>query len=231
MGNELDSFVGNYDYRNGVMGFATDYCASIFMRNMVGTSVLELGPAEGVMTDKLYPYYSDYSCVEGSSYFAEALQKKYPGISVYCSYFENFKPERLYDNIILGHVLEHVDNPVEVLSLCRSWLAEDGRILSAVPNSHSLHRQASVKMGLLKAEDELNDTDRSVGHKRVYNRERFTKDFIDAGLEIVDEGGYWIKPLPNSLIERDWTAEQIEAYMEMGELYPDIAAEIYCICK
>lgn len=225
----LNNYVSNYDYRNGVMGYATEYCANIFSRYMVGDSVLELGPAEGVMTELMVKKYHDYTCVEGSSVFANELEKKYPGIKVVCSYFEEFRPNRKYDNIILGHVLEHVDDPVNLLKMCKTWLSERGRIMSAVPNSNSIHRQAAVKMRLLKAKDELNETDRKVGHKRVYNTARLCDDFEKAGITIVDNGGYWIKPLSNAQIEKDWTTEQIKAFIELGEEYPEIAAEIYVI--
>ena len=42
-------------------------------------------------------------------------------------------------------------------------------------------------------------------------------------------GGYWIKPLSNGQIEQNWTAEMLEAFMELGERYPDIAGEIYVV--
>lgn len=53
--NNLNKYIQNYDYRAGIMGEATDYCTSIFLRYMdPGGSILELGPAEGVMTEKLH---------------------------------------------------------------------------------------------------------------------------------------------------------------------------------
>ena len=42
-------------------------------------------------------------------------------------------------------------------------------------------------------------------------------------------GGYWLKPIANSQIEQSWTPEMLEAFMQLGEQYPDIAAEIYVI--
>jgi hypothetical protein len=42
-------------------------------------------------------------------------------------------------------------------------------------------------------------------------------------------GGYWLKPLSNAQLEAHWTPEMLEAYMQVGERYPDIAAEIYVI--
>jgi hypothetical protein len=110
-------------------------------------------------------------------------------------------------------------------------LHPQGRILAAVPNSRSLHRQAAVIMGLLEREDQLNDLDRHHGHRRVYNPESFRQDFLKAGLDIEVFGGYWLKPLSNGQIEETWTPQMLQAFMQLGERYPDIAGEIYVIAR
>ena len=40
-------------------------------------------------------------------------------------------------------------------------------------------------------------------------------------------GGYWLKPVSNAQIEEAGNPEMLKAFMQMGERYPDIAAEIY----
>lgn len=218
-------------YAKGVMSYTTAYSGEIFTRYMIPGSVLELGPDEGVMTDILYPKFADYTIVDGADFFVDALKKKYPQIKAHKSLFEYFHTDILYKNIILGHVLEHVENPVEILKLCSQWLAPNGRILSAVPNANSLHRQAAVKMGLLNTVHDLNETDLRNGHRRVYDNTSFQQDFVSAGLKIIKSGGYWLKPLSNAQLERDWTEDMITAYLKIGELYPNIAAEIYVIAE
>lgn len=218
-------------YAKGVMTYATAYCGEIFRRYMLPGRVLELGPAEGVMTDLLYPHFADYTVVDGADFFVEDLIKRYPKIKGYVSLFEEFSPNCVYENIILGHVLEHVENPVEILRLCSGWLAPNGRMLSAVPNANSLHRQVAVKMGLLKSCKELNDTDIKNGHRRVYDVISFRKDFESAGLTVKNIGGYWVKPLSNAQIDATWSEEMVKAYLEIGEIYPDIAAEIYVVAE
>lgn len=219
-------------YSAGVMHYATSYCGNIFRKFMIPGGVLELGPAEGVMTDLLYPLFSeDYTIVDGAEFFVHSLQERYPNMKCYANLFEDFRPNRCYDNIILGHVLEHVEDPVKILQLCSQWLTKKGRILVAVPNSESIHRQAAVHMGLLQTTKQLNDTDIKNGHRRVYDKQVLERDFLQAGLQIVESGGYWLKPLSNSQIDKDWTKEMIEAYLLLGEKYPEIAAEIYVIAE
>lgn len=217
-------------YSEGVMEKATAYCGEIFRRFMKPQgSVLELGPAEGVMTDILYSYFSDYTVVDGADFFVESIVNKYPQIKGYVSLFEDYEPFRLYDNIVLGHVLEHVEDPVRILKMVSSWLAKDGRIVAAVPNSNSIHRQAAVVMGMLEDEKQLNDTDRKNGHRRVYDMDTLKADFLKAGLQIVSNGGYWLKPLSNGQINSSWDGKMVDAFLKMGEKYPEIAGEIYII--
>ena len=193
--------------------------------------VLELGPAEGIGTAELVKHVSKLTVVEGAELFCDELKKCYPDITVVHSLFEEYTPTEKFDKIILGHVLEHVENPVEILKLVKSWLSDNGLILTAVPNSHSIHRQAAVLMELLKSENELNETDKHHGHRRVYNTEELKQDFLKAGLHVKEIGGYWLKPISNKQLEESWTKEMMDAFMVLGERYPDIAAEIFLIAE
>lgn len=221
----------NTVYIEGVMQNTTVYCGKIFRRFMQKGSVLELGPAEGVMTDVLYPYFDDYTVVDGADSFVNAIKRRYPGIKGHVALFEEYSPLQTYDNIILGHVLEHVKNPVKILKLASSWLSGGGRIICAVPNAKSIHRQAGVLMGLLETENQLNATDIRVGHRRVYDMDTLKKDFADASLKIIQSGGYWLKPESNAQIETYWSVDMVNAFLRLGERYPDIAAEIYLVAS
>jgi 2-polyprenyl-3-methyl-5-hydroxy-6-metoxy-1,4-benzoquinol methylase len=157
------------------------------------------------------------------------LQSRYPQIRVECSLIETYTPDRAFDNVVLGHVLEHVADPVAVLRQVTMWLSPAGRIFASVPNARSLHRQMGVVMNLLPTEHSLNELDLHHGHRRVYDAESFRRDFRAAGLRIEVSGGYWIKPAANAHLEASWTPDMIEAAMVVGERYPDIAAELYVV--
>ncbi len=220
------------NYGAGVMNYTTEHCARIFLDNMItgeGSNVLELGPAEGITTDALIKHYDNYTVVDGADFWIEALKKRYPAIKGYVSLFEDYEPCERYDNIVLGHVLEHVIDPVGILRRCSTWLKQEGKILCAVPNSHSIHRQAAVLMGMLDHEDMLNDTDVKNGHRRVYNIDSLSNDFENAGLRIIKKGGYWLKPLSNKQIDEYWDVKMIDAFLKLGEAYPEIAGEIYIV--
>ncbi len=227
--NRLSAIAADSWYGKGVNAATVAYSVRIFSRHWRPGSCLELGPAEGLATAELVKHFKDLTCVDGAEAFCISLHSRYPQIKVVCSLFEEFVPDIRFDNIVLGHVLEHVADPVAILARARSWLAPGGRVFAAVPNARSIHRQMAVVMGLLKREDELNPTDTLHGHRRVYDPEGFRRDFSSAGLKIEMFGGYWLKSLSNRQIEETWTAAMIDASMVVGERYPDIGAEIYVI--
>lgn len=218
-------------YAAGVNTASILYSFQIARRHLRGANLLEMGPAEGVMTERLATLGLKMTLVEGSARFCEDLAVRFPAATVVHALFEDFDPSERFDNIVLGHVLEHVQDPVDILVRARRWLAPGGRIFGAVPNARSLHRQAAVMMGLLSTEDALNETDRHHGHRRVFTPETFRQAFSLAGLRIDLFGGYWMKPVSNAQIEADWTPQMVAAFMALGERYPDIAGEIYVLAS
>jgi 2-polyprenyl-3-methyl-5-hydroxy-6-metoxy-1,4-benzoquinol methylase len=225
----LDQIAADSWYSQGLNTCSVEYCAEVFSRFWKGRRCLELGPAEGVMTPHLHRAFPDLTLVDGVEAFCASLRLRFPTATVIRSLFEDFRPTALFDTLVLGHVLEHVENPVDLLRKAGSWLAPGGIICCAVPNSRSLHRQAAVLLRILDTERSLNPTDVHHGHRRVYDPESFRADFLAADLRVQFFGGYWIKPLSNRQMEAEWTPEMIGAFMQLGERYPDIAAEIIII--
>ncbi len=216
-------------YSRGVNAEMVRYSAVVFSRFWRGTRCLEMGPAEGLMTDILAPTFPELTVVEGSEQFCASIRARHPTAEVVNSLFEEFVPKKSFDTIVMGHVLEHVEEPRALLRRAKEWLAPGGVICAAVPNARSIHRQAAVLMGLLPVEDALNEADRHHGHRRVYNPESFRADILGAGLRLRFFGGFWLKPVSNSQLESQWTPAMVQAFMELGERYPDIAAENYAI--
>src|SRR5580700_7726384 len=130
-------------YCAGANSASIKYSFKVAERHLVGDSILEMGPAEGVMTELLAATGKKLTLVEGSGLFCDALRRRFPQANTVHALFEEFQPNELFDNIILGHVLEHVEDPVDILSRAKWWLKPGiGRIFGAVPNARSLHRQA-----------------------------------------------------------------------------------------
>ena len=229
---QLDAIASDSIYGLGCNAQMIRYSYQIARRYLRGGSLLEMGPAEGVMTELLAADWPQLHLLEGSGTYCELLRKRFAQAQIHHSMFEDFAPTAPFDNIVLGHVLEHVLDPVDILKRVRTWLTPGtGRIFAAVPNARSLHRQAAVLMGMLPQEDAMSELDHRHGHQRVFNPESFRAAFHRAGLKIEVFGGYWLKPVSNAQIDKDWTPAMLQAFMQLGERYPDTAAEIYVIAS
>jgi 2-polyprenyl-3-methyl-5-hydroxy-6-metoxy-1,4-benzoquinol methylase len=144
---------------------------------------------------------------------------------------ENFTIEKRFDNIILSHILEHLNDPIMVLKRIKKLLHPQGRLFIVVPNALSLHRQVGVAMGLLNKVTTLNDADRSVDHKRVYTPTLLKRHCKSAGLLIEKFGGIFLKLLSNDQIQTQWSPELIQGCFELGKRYPNLCSEIFVVCE
>lgn len=227
--DKLNQVANNSLYNTFTNAMTIEYSFQVFKRFIKTGNILELGPAEGLMTKHLVELDSQLTAIEGSEVFASELLKKYPQIKVINSLFEDAEVNSKFDNIILGHVLEHVENPKVVLEKVKSWLKPNGVVICAVPNARSIHRQAAVEMGLISSVFEMSEKDIHHGHMRLYTPETLKSEFLGSGFKVIHSGGYWLKPISDSQIEKSWNEIMLKAFMKLGEFYPDIAGEIYVI--
>lgn len=195
-----------------------------------GRTGLELGPATGYMTRHLVNDFEQLHIVEGSETLLAQIPD-YPNVIKVNSLFENFNPSRKFDTIILNHVLEHIENPISLLKLIKTWMTDDGVLIIGVPNAQSFHRLAAVKMGLLIRESDLNSRDLELGHYRVYDFSLLRDHVSQANLKIVKEGGIFLKFLSNNQIEKFLSKEIIDAYFELANAFKENSAEIFMILK
>ena len=195
----------------------------------IGKNCLELGPAEGEMTKFLLNDFEKLTVVEGASELLEKIPDA-PNLIKVHSLFEDYHPSELFDTIILEHVLEHVDDPASLLRIVKKWLNPNGKLFLGVPNANSIHRLAAVKMGILSEPSELNSRDIALGHRRVYTPDSFIQEIEETGLNVIESGGVYFKPLSNGQIQDNWNEEMIQGFFELGKDFPAVAAEIYAIC-
>ncbi|HQQ93224.1 MAG TPA: class I SAM-dependent methyltransferase [Bacteroidia bacterium] len=195
-----------------------------------GDTGMEIGPSTGYVTRFLKDDFRQLDLVEGSGDLLAQIPQ-YPNVRKFHSMVEQFEPDTRYQTIVMSHILEHIEHPVEALKRIKEWLAPDGLLIISVPNANSIHRMAAVEMGLLGSVHELNARDLDLGHYRVYDPTSLKNDIRMAGLETTHNGGYFFKPLSNGQIETNWTLEMIEGFYKLGKLFPEHCAEIYCVCK
>lgn len=69
---------------------------------------------------------------------------------VFCGFVEDFfkiNPDRQFDVITFGDVLEHITNPESVLVLAKKYLKPDGRVIISVPNVGHACVRAMLRQG------------------------------------------------------------------------------------
>lgn len=193
--------------------------------------VLELGYGDGIISHALVRNNVPFEIVEGSPKVIEAARKTLPDVKVTQTLFEAYQPKDQFDCVLALHVLEHVDEPVDLLKKMASWLTEDGSIVVIVPNKNSLHRQLAVRMGLQDELDSLSPRDLFVGHQRVYSHETLRVDVEAAGLEIAESTGFFLKPLPNSMM-LEYDEKLLKAMNEISpSLPPELLANIGIVAQ
>lgn len=201
-------------------------------------SLLELGCFKGDFTRRLTAHFDDITCVEASGEaLAEARQRVGSGVQFVQSTFEAATLPRRYDNIVITHVLEHLDDPVKVLRRINDeWLAEGGRLFLVCPNANAPSRQIAVKMGLIGHNAAVTPAEAAHGHRCTYALDTLERDAVAGGLRVLHRSGIFFKALANFQWDRLLQTDIIDsAYLEgcyqLGQQYPDLCSSIFLMCE
>jgi SAM-dependent methyltransferase len=97
-----------------------------------GSTVLEIGGGEGIFLELVKSRGFDVELIEPSVTAANRAKKR--GLTVYNGYFQNSLLKKKYSLICLGHVLEHIDNPIAAVDAMKESLVPNGFILLTQTN-------------------------------------------------------------------------------------------------
>jgi putative peptidoglycan lipid II flippase len=150
--------------------------------------------------------------IEPSVAFAE-FARDYVGSKVYSSLAElSANGESAFDLIIVNHVLEHVENPVDLLTRLKHFLARDGSIYVDVPDINAYTSLA----------------DFHIAHRYHFSVRTLLATAHKAGLQVADIGGH--RPPRHPYSVRSLLMLQCppltlpEAELDDGEVYDRIRA-------
>jgi 2-polyprenyl-3-methyl-5-hydroxy-6-metoxy-1,4-benzoquinol methylase len=152
--------------------------------------------------------------VTGIDITPEAIEKAAEFLNeAYCMKVEDYfasHPERKFDVVIFGDVLEHVTNAEEVLRLTARALKPRGRVVASIPNVGHLAVRAMLLEGRWEYAD-LGLLDRD--HVRFFTRETIQKLFDDAGYDV------------NEMRSTNLPVETVDALcgMKLNPVFVDIA--------
>jgi 2-polyprenyl-3-methyl-5-hydroxy-6-metoxy-1,4-benzoquinol methylase len=225
-----------YDFDIDVMH---DYMIKSFEPFFKEGNILELGSSKGDFTKRLLPYSNEITCVEASDEAIEIAKNELKDYNVLFinSLFETVNLPKKYNNIILTHVLEHIDNPVNLLKrINNEWLADGGRLFLVCPNANAPSRQIAVKMGIISHNSAVTPAEKEHGHNITYSLDTLERDVKLGGLKVEYRTGIFFKALANfqwdQLLKTDIISkEYLDGCYKLGQQYPDLCSSIMLICK
>lgn len=230
MNNELDGFVRSYQddfpyaFDNKII---INWYPHRILELGVGDSILELGIGHGYSTHVLNAANHRHVVIEGSTEIINNFKTGNLNITIVKDRFETFDTNERFDTIVMGFVLEHVEDPVYILKRYSNFLTPGGSIYAAVPNAESLHRRVGHYAGVLEDMNCLSQSDLQLGHKRLYTVESLREQLDNASLKVVALEGIFLKPLMTSQMQKlDLPAHIIKGFLEIGIFYPELCAGI-----
>lgn len=209
-----------------------------FIPFFIKGNLLELGSFKGDFTKRFIPYFEDITCVEVSDIAIKIAKEKLGNkVQFINSLFETAILPTKYDNIVLTHVLEHLDNPVAVLKrIYDEWLTDHGRFFLVCPNANAPSRQIAVYMGLISHNFAVTSAEKKHGHRITYSLDTLERDVKKVGFNVIHRSGIFFKALANfqwdKLLKTDIISpEYLEGCYQLGQRYPDLCSSIFLLCE
>lgn len=239
----LDSLVIDYTDQSPYSKAKKDVIHSLtekYTKNRGKKVVLQLGCSNGYETAYLADNFAQVDVVDGSSKFLARMKKEAKdkgNVNFIYSLFEEYDSHgKKYDYIFCNYVFEHVINVPYILKNIRKTLKKDGIVFAVVPNASAFSRQLAQKMGLIEDLYALTDNDHAHGHRRVYDKKTFIKDFETSGYEVVETDGVIFKILAdfqlNKMMQLGIIGEEhVRALQEMSRGNEDLCDSIFVIAK
>ena len=211
-----------------------------FLPHFKSGNLLELGSFKGDFTKRFLSHFDDITCVEASNEAIATAKTAFGDkVKFVNSLFETAELPTKYNNIIMTHVLEHIDEPIAVLERVNDeWLADDGRFFLVCPNANAPSRQIAVKMGLISHNDAITDAEEAHGHRITYSLDTLERDAAQAGLNVIQRSGIFFKGLANFQFDKILqktegilSPEYLEGCYQLGQVYPDLCSSVFLLCE
>ena len=199
-----------------------------------GTSLLELGIGHGYSCKIFAEKFKRHVIIEGSKEIIDSFVKSNVDIqsSIYHSLFEEYTTTDKFDIIVIGFVLEHVDDPIFILKKYKRFLKKKGIMFVVVPNAMTLVRRIGYAAGMLDDYMKLTPFDIELGHKRSYTVSSLKETIKNAGLNEVRTEGVFLKTMTTDQLERLQLPKSILMGMiKVGINYPELCVGIMEVCN
>ncbi|NLW36391.1 MAG: class I SAM-dependent methyltransferase, partial [Syntrophorhabdus aromaticivorans] len=163
MDDVLDGHVAAYNGQN-LYDYDNNIQLNWYPRRVMGLmgnakSILELGLGHGFTTALFSEHFERHLVLDASRAVIENFKNRFPycRVEIIETHFEDFVTDEKFDLVVFGFILEHVDDPVEIMSYYKRFLAPQGKAFIAVPNAEVLNRRLGHIAGMLDDIQQLSD--------------------------------------------------------------------------
>lgn len=202
-------------------------------------SILEIGCGmEPIFL--FYDTYDRYTLIEPSLRFYENALKLNENIAgterrtLINDYFgiNTRVYESKYDFILCSSLLHELEDPDSFLRFIADACDDDTIVHINVPNATSFHRILAARMGVIGDVHQLSERNIAFQQHNVYGMDELIETVENAGFEVIDKGGFFIKPfthaqLSSMLLGNIIDERTLDGLELMSEDLPDMCSEIY----
>jgi len=192
-------------------------------------NLLELGIGHGYSSVKLSQAFKRHLVLEGSQQIIEEFKNKVHDkkIEIEHIFFEDFLSAEKFDVIVMGFILEHVEDPVLIAKKYKEFLKPGGKIYVTVPNSEALNKRIGYEAGILEDMSALSPADLAFGHRRLFTVQSL-KDLMESvGYKVNIIEGIFLKPITTQQItDLNLDENVLRGMLQVGKAYPELCVGI-----
>lgn len=184
-----------------------------------------------------------YTIVEPSVTFynnALKLSESLGEIKCICDFFgkNEASAEKLgnqYDFIICSSLLHEIENMEEMVRDMVRCCNNDTVVHINVPNAYSMHRLLAQESGLISDIHEFSKRNNQFQQSRVFDLKLLRETVMENGLEVIEEGSYFVKPFSHTqmyeLLKTGIISENVlDGFYNLGSWMPEYGSEIFVNC-
>jgi SAM-dependent methyltransferase len=228
--NHVAAYQGDniYDFDNEIL--LTWYPHRVLHHAGAARSLLELGLGHGYATDIFSRHFTRHVVVEGSPAVIQNFHDQNPvcKVEIVEAWFESYATDERFDVIVMGFILEHVEDPILILRRFCRLLTPGGKLFLAVPNAEVLNRRLGYLAGLLDSVTTLSENDFLLGHKRYFTVDSLNAEVTRAGCCVDRLEGIYLKPFTTSqILSLQLDRKIIDALCNVGIDYPELSCGLF----
>lgn len=232
MSENLDSFIEAYnssfiyDLDNSLL---LNWYPDRILKLTNGKTCLDLGLGHGYSANCFATAFEKYIVLEGSEQIIKQFLTQYqlPNVEIVHTLFEEYESNEQFDVIIMGFVLEHVDNPQFLLQKYKQFLSPDGNLFITVPNCEALNKRFGYEAGMINSLWDLGPGDIALGHKQLFTVNSLKALVEQEGFIVKETEGIFLKPITTQqILDLRLSQKILQAMLKVGIQYPELCVGI-----